>query len=125
MELSYVNADALVRAIGGASGEHLGAFVGSLIGKQYSVSYVCQLAQHAQQDVTTAIAPIITTRRHNMCASGIVEQTTTEHLPVAVPSRQRLLAEPGAQVLVQPALDIGGQHATVDLFVLRDHVLSE
>ena len=47
MELSYVNADALVRAIGGASGEHLGAFVGSLIGKQYSVSYVCQLAQHA------------------------------------------------------------------------------
>lgn len=45
MELSYVNAYSLVRTIGGASGEHLGAFVGSLIGKQYSVSYVCQLAQ--------------------------------------------------------------------------------
>jgi integrase/recombinase XerD len=47
MELSYENADALVRTIGGTSAEHLGAFVGSLIGKQYSVSYVCQLAQHA------------------------------------------------------------------------------
>ena len=31
MELSYVNAYTLVRTIGGASGEHLGAFVGSLI----------------------------------------------------------------------------------------------
>jgi integrase/recombinase XerD len=47
MELSYENADALVRTIGGTSAEHLGAFVGSLIGKQYSVSYVCQLARHA------------------------------------------------------------------------------
>ncbi len=47
MELSYENADALVRTIGGTSAEHLGAFVDSLIGKQYSVSYVCQLAQHA------------------------------------------------------------------------------
>ncbi len=47
MELSYENADALVRSIGGTSAEHLGAFVGSLIGKQYSVSYVCQLAQQA------------------------------------------------------------------------------
>ena len=47
MELSYENADALVRTIGGTSADHLGAFVGSLIGKQYSVSYVCQLAQHA------------------------------------------------------------------------------
>ena len=47
MELSYEKADALVRTVGGASGEHLGAFVGSLIGKQYSVSYVCQLAKHA------------------------------------------------------------------------------
>ena len=47
MELSYENADALVRTIGGTSAEHLGAFVGSLIGQQYSVSYVCQLARHA------------------------------------------------------------------------------
>lgn len=47
MELSYENADALVRTIGGTSAEHLGAFVGSLIGKQYSISYVCQLARHA------------------------------------------------------------------------------
>ncbi len=47
MELSYENADALVRTIGGTSAEHLGAFVESLIGKQYSVSYVCQLARHA------------------------------------------------------------------------------
>lgn len=47
MQLSYENADALVRTIGGTSAEHLGAFVGSLIGKQYSVSYVCQLARHA------------------------------------------------------------------------------
>jgi len=47
MELSYENADAQVRTIGGTSAEHLGAFVGSLIGEQYSVSYVCQLARHA------------------------------------------------------------------------------
>jgi len=47
MKLSYENADALVRTIGGTSAEHLGAFVGSLIGKQYSVSCVCQLARHA------------------------------------------------------------------------------
>jgi site-specific recombinase XerD len=47
MELSYENADALVRTIGGTSAEHLGAFVSSLIGQQYSVSYVCQLARHA------------------------------------------------------------------------------
>ena len=47
MELSYRNADALVRGIGGPSAERLGAFVGSLIAQQYSVSYVCQLAHHA------------------------------------------------------------------------------
>ena len=47
MELSYENANALVRTIGGASAEHLGAFVGLLISKQYSVSYVWQLARHA------------------------------------------------------------------------------
>jgi integrase/recombinase XerD len=47
MEDSYENAAALVCTIGGATGEHLVAFVGSLIGQQYSVSYVCQLAQHA------------------------------------------------------------------------------
>lgn len=44
---SYESAVALVRTIRGATGEHLNAFVGSLIGQQYSVSYVCQLAQHA------------------------------------------------------------------------------
>jgi integrase/recombinase XerD len=47
MELSYENADALVRTIGGTSAEHLGAFVDSLIVKQCSASYVCQLARHA------------------------------------------------------------------------------
>jgi site-specific recombinase XerD len=47
VELSYGSADALVRSIGGPSAEHLGAFVDSLIVQQYSVSYVCQLAQHA------------------------------------------------------------------------------
>src|SRR6202171_1556819 len=47
MEHSYESAAALVRAIRGATAEHLVAFVGSLIGQQYSVSYVCQLAQHA------------------------------------------------------------------------------
>ena len=47
MELSYQNADALVRTIGGTSAGHLSAFIDSLVGKQYSVSYVCQLARHA------------------------------------------------------------------------------
>ena len=47
MELSYENADAQVRTIGGTSAEHLGAFVGSLISKKYSVNYVWQLARHA------------------------------------------------------------------------------
>jgi integrase/recombinase XerD len=47
MELSYENAAAQVRTIGGTSAEHLGAFVGSLIRRQYSASYVCQLARHA------------------------------------------------------------------------------
>jgi site-specific recombinase XerD len=47
MELSYENADALVRTIGGTSAKHLGAFVNWLIANQYSVSYVCQLARHA------------------------------------------------------------------------------
>ncbi len=47
MELSYENADALVRPIGGTSAKHLGAFVNWLIANQYSVSYVCQLARHA------------------------------------------------------------------------------
>jgi integrase/recombinase XerD len=44
---SYESAAALVCTIRGATGEHLNAFVSSLIGQQYSVSYVCQLAQHA------------------------------------------------------------------------------
>ena len=47
MELSYENAAALVRAIGGPSAEHLGAFVDSLTDEHYSASYVCQLARHA------------------------------------------------------------------------------
>jgi site-specific recombinase XerD len=47
MEDSYESAAALVCTIRGSTGEHLVAFVGSLIGQQYSVSYVCQLAQHA------------------------------------------------------------------------------
>ena len=47
MELSYENIDALVRTIGSASAAHLSAFVSSLIGEQYSISYVCQLARHA------------------------------------------------------------------------------
>ena len=47
MEDSYESAAALVCTIRGATAEHLVAFVGSLIGQQYSVSYVCQLAQHA------------------------------------------------------------------------------
>jgi len=47
MEHSYESAAALVCTIRGATAEHLVAFVGSLIGQQYSVSYVCQLAQHA------------------------------------------------------------------------------
>ncbi|SAL00172.1 hypothetical protein AWB80_07805 [Caballeronia pedi] len=44
---SYESAAALVCTIRGATGEHLNALVGWLIGQQYSVSYVCQLAQHA------------------------------------------------------------------------------
>ncbi|MBC8725734.1 hypothetical protein F6X37_30530 [Paraburkholderia sp. 31.1] len=44
---SYESAAALACTIRGATGEYLNAFVGSLIGQQYSVSYVCQLAQHA------------------------------------------------------------------------------
>lgn len=47
MELSYENADAMVRTIGDTSAKHLGAFVNRLIANQYSVSYVCQLARHA------------------------------------------------------------------------------
>lgn len=47
MEDSYESAAALVCTIRGATAEHLVAFVGSLIGQQYSVSYVCKLAQHA------------------------------------------------------------------------------
>ncbi len=47
MELSYESADALVRTIGGTSAGHLSAFVSSLISKQYSVSFVCQLARQA------------------------------------------------------------------------------
>ena len=47
MELSYENIDALVRTTGSASAAHLSAFVSSLIGEQYSISYVCQLARHA------------------------------------------------------------------------------
>jgi hypothetical protein len=41
MEHSYESAAALVCAIGGASAEHLLAFVGSLTLRQYLVSYVC------------------------------------------------------------------------------------
>ena len=47
MELSYENAESLVRSIGGTSAEFLGAFISSLIRQQYSVSYVCVLARHA------------------------------------------------------------------------------
>jgi hypothetical protein len=47
MEDSYESAAALVCTIRGATAEHLVAFVGSLLEQQYSVSYVCQLAQHA------------------------------------------------------------------------------
>jgi len=47
MEHSYESAAALVRAIGGATAEHLLSFVSSLATQQYSVSYVCLLAQHA------------------------------------------------------------------------------
>jgi hypothetical protein len=47
MKLSYENAEALVRSIGGTSAEFLGAFVSSLIRQPYSVSYVCVLARHA------------------------------------------------------------------------------
>jgi integrase/recombinase XerD len=47
MELTYENADGLVRTIGGTSAKHLSAFVNWLIANQYSVSYVCQLARHA------------------------------------------------------------------------------
>ncbi|GAB7541880.1 site-specific integrase [Cupriavidus sp. 8B] len=47
MEHSYESADALVRSIRGETAEHLVAFIGSLIGQQYSISYVCQLARHA------------------------------------------------------------------------------
>jgi len=42
MELSYENADAVVRTIGDASAELLDAFVGSLICKIYSVNHVWQ-----------------------------------------------------------------------------------
>jgi site-specific recombinase XerD len=47
VELSYKAADARVRAIGGASAEHLTAFINSLISQQYSVGYVCIVARHA------------------------------------------------------------------------------
>lgn len=47
MEHSYESAAALVCTSGGAIAEHLVAFVNSLILQQYSVSYACQLAQHA------------------------------------------------------------------------------
>jgi integrase/recombinase XerD len=64
MEDSYESAAALVCTIRGATAEHLVAFVGSLIAQQYSVSYVCQLAQHALafghwcEDTRTEIPPI-------------------------------------------------------------------
>ena len=45
MELSYENADALVRSIGGNSAKHLAGFIDLLVEQQYSVSYVCQLAR--------------------------------------------------------------------------------
>jgi integrase/recombinase XerD len=47
MEDSYESAAALACTIRGATAEHLVAFVDSLIGQQYSVGYVRQLAQHA------------------------------------------------------------------------------
>jgi len=47
MELSYENAETLVRSIGGTSAEILAAFVRSLSQRHYSVSYACVLARHA------------------------------------------------------------------------------
>ena len=47
MEHSYDIADARVRAIGGTSAEHLGAFVTWLGSQQYSSGYACIVARHA------------------------------------------------------------------------------
>jgi len=47
VELSYENADARVRAIGGAPAEHLRSFVAWLGNQQYSAGYVCIVARHA------------------------------------------------------------------------------
>jgi hypothetical protein len=47
MEHSYEIADARVRAIGGTSAEHLGAFVTWLGSQQYSAGYACIVARHA------------------------------------------------------------------------------
>ena len=47
MEHSYDIADARVRAIGGTSAEHLGAFVTWLGSQQYSAGYACIVARHA------------------------------------------------------------------------------
>lgn len=47
MEHSYEIADARVRAIGGTSAEHLGAFVKWLGSQQYSAGYACIVARHA------------------------------------------------------------------------------
>ena len=47
MEHSYEIANARVRAIGGTSAEHLGAFVKWLGSQQYSAGYACIVARHA------------------------------------------------------------------------------
>ena len=47
MEHSYEIADARVRAIGGTSAKHLGAFVTWLGSQQYSAGYACIVARHA------------------------------------------------------------------------------
>jgi len=47
LEPSYERADARVRAIGGTSAEHLGAFVTWLGSQQYSAGYACIVARHA------------------------------------------------------------------------------
>ena len=47
MEHSYEIAEARVRAIGGTSAEHLGAFVKWLGSQQYSAGYACIVARHA------------------------------------------------------------------------------
>lgn len=47
MESSYERADARVRAIGGASAEHLSSFITWLGRQQFSAGYTCIVARHA------------------------------------------------------------------------------